>query len=200
MTRLYWWIQVFLRSFSHYFTLPLTLLLIIGLLISPVLGFGSSLGIPDVVNHDDLVKRIFAGCSLGVLWLAVLYCGYLLWLEDCREKRIEPPSSEEGAATSAAASALTDPPAAPVAAAEPALQVGFSRYAIKVSWCFAVTLVTVVGALFFLSWVAFNVANILHNPLPRVTVQIDESPVTDDALPGCDAPGESDSEWFKAIF
>src|SRR5947209_3305228 len=77
----WWWIHVFLRSFTHYILLPATLLFIMVLLLAPLFKLGYYVGIPEIVQNDDALKRALGAGSLGILWLAVLYCGYVLWLK-----------------------------------------------------------------------------------------------------------------------
>jgi hypothetical protein len=170
------------------------LLLIVALLVvAPLGGFGTYLGIPDAINHDDTVKRVVVGCSLSVLWLAVLYCGYLLWLQDCRDKRVDPPPNQKAPAAGppSATTATTEAPvaapgASPLPAPDPALDVGFCPYALKVSACFSVALVGIVVLVPLLNWVAVHVADILHNPLPVMAAQKAPELVEDDGVEGCE--------------
>jgi hypothetical protein len=162
------WIEVFLRSFSHYLVLPVMLSVIVALLVAaPVLGFGTSIGIPDVINHDDFIKRFFVGCSLGTLWLTVLYCGYLLWLKDCRDQRVElPPLAAKAAGALPPPAGAANPEPDPEAAA----RLSFCKYAWAISWRFSVSLVGIVVFLLVLNWVVFRCAHILHSPPPDVAV------------------------------
>lgn len=168
----YWWIQVFLRSFTHYLLLPAVLLLIAALLLAaPWFGFGAAMGIPAVIRHDDPLKRLVVGFSFGVLWLAVLYCGYLLWLQDCREKRVTPPPQPQAAL----------PPAL-----EPADLVRFHQYALKISACFVLTVALTAVLLMGVNRLLPRVAGILHNPLPPTALEEIAVPQDDNLEPGCD--------------
>src|SRR5687767_9024747 len=88
-----WWSQVFLRSFAHYLIFPTALLLILVLLLAPLWNIGANYGVPDAITAADTYKHVFVAFSLGVLWLTALYGGYLLWLKDCRDGRVLPPTS-----------------------------------------------------------------------------------------------------------
>lgn len=152
-----WWTQVFVRSFSHYVIFPAMLLLILILLFAPTLSLGVYVGIPDAVNHEDTLKRLLVGCSFGVLWLTVLYCGYLLWLKDCREGRVLPPADWDELTTenrgAGEAPAKAERP--------PAHVVSFYKYAGMISLYFVGTLVTLLFLVVAARWVVGNVAGIV---------------------------------------
>jgi len=142
MNALAWWTQVFVRSFSHYIFLPSILLLIVFLLFAPVFHFGTYVGLPDAVNQEDPIKRVFVGVVLGVLWLTVLYCGYLLWLKDCRDGHVLPPAdwdelTKEGRGNNGESAEAQPSP--------PAHIVPFGTYATMISLYFVVTLLALIG-------------------------------------------------------
>jgi hypothetical protein len=195
------WIEVFLRSFSHYFVLPVMLLLIVALLVAaPVLDFGTSFGIPDVINHDDVVKRFFVGCSLGAVWLTVLYCGYLLWLKDCRDQRVELPPLADNAGRAAPAAEAANPEPAPAnRESEPgaAARLSFRKYAWAISWRFTVSLVGVVVFLLVLNWIVFRCAHILQSPPLDLAGEQAAEPVVDDGAPVYEESAPESPQWRR---
>jgi hypothetical protein len=136
MTLIQWWTQAFVRSFSHYFLLPLMLLVIIVLAVpAPLLDFGSALGLSDLIVHDEIGKRLLVGLALGLLWVTVLYGGYLLSQKDCREKRVM----------------------------RPRRHVTFERYALIITACFLATVGAVAVVILIFHFGSPFVARILEN-------------------------------------
>jgi predicted acylesterase/phospholipase RssA len=77
-----WYVHYFLLRFCVYLFLPLTLVLVVAAVLSPLFGLGEGFGIPKVVWYGDGWKQAFAGVALTLVWAEVLLVGYLLCLRD----------------------------------------------------------------------------------------------------------------------
>jgi hypothetical protein len=90
-----WYYRNFLRGFCYY--LPLLLLFLFPLAI--LFGsLGADYGPRLLFLQDDKLKSFVAGVSLTLFWAEVLFVGYLLWLRDHDEGRLQgdvKPSSEQ---------------------------------------------------------------------------------------------------------
>jgi hypothetical protein len=75
LVHLYW--HVFLTGFCYRLLLPLSLLLIVGLVLGEVgKGFGAPL---LILQSGAPVRQFFVGLALGVIWMQCMVLGYLLY-------------------------------------------------------------------------------------------------------------------------
>ncbi|HEV3446614.1 MAG TPA: patatin-like phospholipase family protein [Gemmataceae bacterium] len=76
-----WYARHFWTGFCYYLPLPLTLLFLVALV---CWRLGESFGVNELVWHDDGRMQAAVGGSLALIWVEVLFIGYLLWLNDQR--------------------------------------------------------------------------------------------------------------------
>lgn len=81
-----WYLHNFLRGFCYHFVL------LILFLVPPILGLvGVGHGAQHQFAHDDGTIQFVGGVSLGLYWIAILFCGYMLHLRAVRRQLLAGP-------------------------------------------------------------------------------------------------------------